>query len=244
MTIANADVPTRTRGHGLFLTMGVVSIVIVVAAFVPSIVQPRGRLGPLTPLLVAHGLAFFAWLLLFVVQATLVATGRTGLHRRLGLAAAALALPLLPLGYATAIAMGRRGFDLSGDLHIQSDPLLQLVFPLGDLVTFAVCIAAGYWFRRRSDYHKRFMLLGTIGAMLPAPVAHLLGHNLPTRGGLIVPMLAALFAAPALYDRVALGRFHRVSLIGGVALILWGNVRAAVIGPSAAWHEFAAALVR
>jgi hypothetical protein len=33
----------------------------------------------------------------------------------------------------TAIVMARCGFDLSGDLHIEADPLLGLVNPLGDL---------------------------------------------------------------------------------------------------------------
>jgi hypothetical protein len=32
--------------------------------------------------------------------------------------------------------MVRRGFDLSGDINAQADPLFQLVFSLGDLVIF------------------------------------------------------------------------------------------------------------
>jgi hypothetical protein len=47
------------------------------------------------------------------------------------------------IGYMTAIAMGRRGFDLSGDLHIESDPLLGMINPLGDLLAFTVLVTAG-----------------------------------------------------------------------------------------------------
>jgi hypothetical protein len=44
-----------------------------------------------------------------------------------------LASVMIILGYMVAIAMARRGFDLSGDLKIQADPLFALVNPLGRL---------------------------------------------------------------------------------------------------------------
>jgi hypothetical protein len=65
-------------------------------------------------------------------------------------------------------AMARRGFDLSGDLHIEADPLRALVNPLGDLATFGTMAAAGYGYRHRSDIHKRLMLLATVGGLTPA----------------------------------------------------------------------------
>jgi hypothetical protein len=37
---------------------------------------------------------------------------------------------------------------------------------------------------------------------------------------------------------------HPVSIWGGVLLFGWANLRAAVIGPSDAWHAFAGWLVR
>ncbi|MDQ6665001.1 MAG: hypothetical protein M3Z23_11475 [Acidobacteriota bacterium] len=194
-------------------------------------------------LVIIHGIVFFAWLGLFFVQTTLVATARTALHRRLGIVSIPLGLIMVPLGYTAAIEMTRRGFDLSGDLHIQADPLMQLIFPLGDLVTFVVFISAALFSRRRPDFHKRLMLLGTLGSMMPAAVAHFLGHNLQSIPALIVPILAVLFLSPAIYDRVRFGRFHRVSLSGGLILFLWANLRATVIGPSVPWHTFAKWLV-
>jgi hypothetical protein len=239
-----AGPPRRRLGHRLFLTMGATLLCIVFAGFGPSIVMPAGRAAPLTALVIVHALVFLAWPLLFIAQSTLVTIGRVAVHRRLGIAAAVLALVMLPLGFAATIAMGRRGFDLSGDLKIQSDPLFQMVFQLGDLVTFAVFISAGFVLRRRPEYHKRLMLLGTIGSMSPAPLAHLIGHNYAGSPAVIVPILALLFFTPAIYERVKLGHVHRVTLIGAIALLSWAVVRGGVIGPSKAWHDIAAWLVR
>ena len=86
---------------------------------------------------------FFGWLLVFLAQTLLVGRGRLGAHRALGYFAAALAVLMVTFGYTTAIAMARRGFDLSGDLNAAADPLGQMVFQLGDLLSFAVLVGAG-----------------------------------------------------------------------------------------------------
>jgi hypothetical protein len=142
--------------------------------------------------------------------------------------------------------VARRGFDLSGDLHIEADPLRGLVNPLGDLVTFGTLTATGFGYRHRGDIHKRLMLLATVGGLTPAPLAHLIGHSplLREMGPIIdVPIALFLFAS-ATYDRVALGRMHPVSLWGAVMIFFWDLLRNIVIAPSAAWHHFAEWLVR
>jgi hypothetical protein len=233
--------PTR-RFH---LSMGLVAVAVVVVGFGPGFASAH-RNAPVTPLIGLHGAVFSAWLLLYLVQASLVATHRVSVHRRLGLAGLALAPAMIITGYATSIAMARRGFDVSGDLAVEGDPLGALVFPLGDLVSFAVLVAAALWFRRRPDIHKRLMLLATVGALMAAPLAHMLGR-LPalrdTPPVILIP-LAMLYLSGAIYDKLTSGRFHPVSLWGGVVLLVWAQARAAVVGPSDAWHAFTAWLVR
>ena len=228
-----------------YIGMAICTIIIIVSGFAPSLVNPAARKAPITPLAAAHGAVYLAWLLLFLAQTTLVATRRISLHRRLGTVAMFLAPIMIVLGYMTAITMARRGFDLSGDLHIEEDPLLGLVNPLGDLFTFAVLVAAGYWYRRRSDVHKRLMLLATVGGLMPAPLAHLIGH-IPSLNAvapvIVVPIALFLFAS-AVYDRVSFGRVHRVSLWMALTIFVWDVSLNIVIGPSAAWHHFASWLV-
>ena len=59
----------------------------------------------------------------------------------------------------------------------------------------------------------------------------------------ILPPMLLLLGASAVYDKVTLGRIHPVSLWGAIGLFMYNNLRAAVIGPSAAWHSFAGWLV-
>ena len=212
MTAAPAVVARPKTGRWAFVLMGLAGIAIAAAGFVPSLLFTERRLAPVTPLVALHAAIFTAWLGLFVVQAALVATRRTALHRKLGFASVALVLLMLPLGYVAAIEQTRRGFDLSGDLNVKVDPLAEVVHPLFDLVTFTVLFAAGMWKRRQPETHKRLMLLATIGAMMPAALAHIAGHfHLPTAPPAMVLMLAIVFFAPAFYDRVRLGRFHPVT---------------------------------
>lgn len=168
-----------------------------------------------------------------------------GLHRRIGMLSAIVAVAMIVLGYQTAIAMARRGFDLSGDLGIRSDPLAGIAFPLLDIFLFAVLYVAAYLYRRRAAIHKRLMLLAVFGALMPAPITHLLGHyeflrNKPWMAPLLV---GAFLAACAIHDRIVLRRIHPVSLWAALAIFIVDNLWFAVVMPSAAWHAFASKLV-
>jgi hypothetical protein len=149
-----------------YIVMAICAIVTIFLGFAPSLINTAARKAPPSSLAIAHGLVSAAWLLIFLVQTTLVATRRIPVHSQLGTAAVFLAPVIIVLGYMTAITMARRGFDLSGDLHIEADPLLGMVNPLGDLVPFGILVAAGFLYRHQSDIHKRLMLLATVGGLM------------------------------------------------------------------------------
>lgn len=235
------------RGRSRFYTgMALVAFVIVIVGFGPAIVNTAGRKAPVTLLVVLHGVVFAAWLVLFLAQTLLVGKGRLAAHRRLGYAGAGLAVLMVVFGYTTAITMARRGFDLSGDLNAAADPLGLLVFQLGDLLSFGVLVGAAVWYRRRSEIHKRLMLLATVGSLMGAPLAHLISHIPPlrdTRAPVILIPFVLLYFSSAVHDRLSRGRIHPVSLWVAVALFVWANLRAAVINPSPTWRQFAAWLI-
>jgi hypothetical protein len=81
--------------------------------------------------------------------------------------------------------MARRGFDSSGDLRIDHDPLYECVFPFSNLLIFSLLAIAARSYRRRPEIHKRLMLFAN-SELMPAPLAHLIGH---------IPWLASLPAA-------------------------------------------------
>lgn len=166
-----------------FTALALTLIAASIAGFAPSLVQPAGRRGPVSWLAAAHGLVFFAWQILFLVQCLLVATRRVALHRRLGFAAGFVLLLMIPLGYATTVEMARRGFDLSGDLKVDHhahgmyvDPLLGMLFPLTDLLVFGLLAAIALAYRRRREIHSRLMAFANI-MLMPAAMAHLIGHS-------------------------------------------------------------------
>lgn len=92
------------RDDALFITLAAVAAVVVMLGFGLQFVGPPSPgARPLTPLIMVHAVAFAAWIVLFGVQTGLVATHRTRVHRRLGVAGAVLAVVMLILGYETSI---------------------------------------------------------------------------------------------------------------------------------------------
>jgi uncharacterized membrane protein YozB (DUF420 family) len=220
--------------------MGIVAVLVVAIGFADSVEGEVTGQRSLTPLVHVHAAIFTSWLVLFIAQSTLVATGRTGVHRRLGVAGGVLAMLILVVGFQTSVVAARRGYPGNGD------PLGFLVHPLGDLVSFAVLVGAALWFRHRREAHKRLMLLATIGAMMNAPLTHIharLPGELSTNPiPFLLPMLV-LLSTSAVYDYVSERRIHPVSLWGAILLFAWGNARELFIGPSDAWHRLAGWLV-
>ncbi len=207
--------------------------------------SPAGRKGPLSSLLISHAILFQLWLLLFLIQ-SLLATRKLSLHRTIGTASIALAGGMALLGYAVTIAMGRRGFDLSGDIAAQQDPLAAMGFPLLDVVLFLSLFAAAYLFRRRPEIHKRLILLTTFAALMPAPITHLTGHYAVLHGAIpFTPILVAAFLfAGALHDLVDRRRIHPVFLWIPLTIFIVENICFAKVFPAPAWHRFAAWLLR
>jgi hypothetical protein len=237
-----------TIGKWFYVAMAIACMIVSIASFAPSLLDRSARLGTFTWVTLIHGLSSSGWLIVFVLQTMWVRTKRLSLHRTLGTASLALAAAMVVFGYATVISMTRRGFDFSGDLHLNGDPsgpIGQMIFPLLDIFEFGLLVAAGYIFRRRAAAHKRLMLFAAI-ALLPAPFAHLIGHypSLVAKGpAVIVPLLfVSLFASPV-YDLIRFRRIHPVSLILAPAMFIADMVSAIIIGPGEAWHRFGTWLI-
>jgi hypothetical protein len=192
---------------------------------------------PLAGLLHLHGLVVTGWILLFLAQSTLVAAGRTALHRRMGVAGAVLAALLVVVGTMTAIVRAAEGAAPTG-----VPPLSFLAVPFFDMVVFTGLAATGLWYRRRADIHKRLLTLATI-ALLAAPIARLpFGAQVVGLPGVFA--LADLFVAACIvYDFTTLRRVHPATVWGGLAIVLSQPLRLAISG-TGLWLGFAAWLTR
>jgi hypothetical protein len=226
--------------------MAVSMLATAIAGFTPSLVYPAGRHAPLSVLAAVHALAFFLWLVIFLVQSRLVATGHLTWHRRVGSASVFVLILMVSLAYATTAAMVRRGFDLSGDLRIDHDPVYESVFPFCNILIFSVLVIAALANRHRPEIHKRLMLFANI-ELMPAPLAHLIGHTprLASLPAAIIMIPISMFVIAAVARDFLLAR-RILPLTWGLATLRMfsGPLEAGLIGPSAAWHHFANWLAR
>jgi len=180
-----------------------------------------------------HGLVFTSWVLLFLAQTTLVAAGRTDLHRKLGVGGAVLAALLLIIGTTTAIlrVQGGRPSPIPG-----VPPLSFLAVPLFDMVVFAILISAGLVLRNRPDTHKRLMTLATI-ALMSAPIARIPGvlrAGPPGFFGLTDLFIVAMLV----YDFATRGKVHPATIWGGLVIVASQPLRLMISG-TPAWLAFA-----
>jgi len=256
-TVISAQATRHERvDRWFYISVAVAIILLNALGFGPSILNPSERIAPLplTPVVTVHAIVASAWLLFFLTQATLVATRRTAMHRRLGIAGGVLAAAFVVVATLTTMESARRGFDLSGDLLRITPPARRAVagrwlLPLiSNIPMFAVFVGAALFFRRRPAIHKRLMLLATVGPQLTGPpVIHAAGHwpaLLPWAPAIALVTSAGFLSASAIHDRISEGRIHPVSIWGPLLLIVWDIVSEGLIGQSAAWDEFAAWMVK
>lgn len=221
----------------LYTWAALATIAVVFAGFARTYFL-KGHFGTpaLSTLVHAHGLVMSLWFGFFLLQVRLVAMHRTDLHRRAGVVGAFIALAVLTLGVTTAITAAKLGHTPG------PPPLIFLVVPLGDILVFALLVGAGLHFRRRSDMHKRLMLLSCVG-MLTAAIARI-PLDFIQAGGL--PMFFALtdllVLACVAYDTAKHRRLHPAFGWGMLLIVLSQPLRLVLSG-TPAWQQFATWLV-
>jgi len=223
------------RERVFFGGMTIAMLATVIAGFGPSYyfssVSASAR--ELTPALHLHGAAFTTWMLLLVVQSTLISAGRVDIHRRLGVAGAVLGACMMVLGAYVAISRLRAGL-LGAPPGVSVAGVLAIA--LATVVVFPTLFGSALLLRRRTDYHKRLVLLATCELVLAA-VARLPG--VAAGGPAAFFGVTDLFVvALVVYDLSTRGRIHPATLWGGLFFIASQPLRL-VIGSSGPWQSFA-----
>src|SRR5882672_10381123 len=216
MSTSSAALPRQLGAHDaskrsermFFGGMCFVLAVVVFAGFAPTYYLRGTFAGPaLTTSLLVHGLAFSTWMILLNVQAGLISTNRVALHRRLGVAGAALGAVMMVLGTYVAITRMRDGlFNTPPELP----GVAFLAIPLMTIVVFPALFGSALWLRRRTDYHKRLVLLATL-ELVTAAVARL---PVVADGGppAFFGVTDLFVVAIAVYDWRTRGRLHPATI--------------------------------
>lgn len=210
--LPRTSVPASRDAH--YLRTAIAISVAVFAGFWFTYFGPivRGTYPDAPAIVHLHGWTFFAWYLLFPLQAALIYRRRGRLHRWLGgaslvLAAAMVASGMIVISVRMAVATATEA------------PSFWRIFGptvLSTLLLFAGFYAAAIRLRRKPPYHKRLMVIAssagagaaafriivTLAGQVPWAVpAGILSTNLFIAGGMV-------------YDRWREGRVHPVYQIG------------------------------
>jgi hypothetical protein len=147
-----------------------------------------------------HALAFAGWLLLFVLQASLIASGRPDIHRRVGIGGIALACLMVGLTIISGISSYLHNPQRTAIEHVMVDITVHVA-----VFIFAGFVIAGILLRNKPEFHKRLMLMATmaVGLRWPPYIVHLLfGVTLPAYFEQIGYVLAAILFEGLVYRRV------------------------------------------
>jgi len=161
----------RRFDRRLYLGASLVFLALVFWTFARTFyLKPFFGTPPLSALLHIHGAVMTGWVVLLVVQTSLIAAHRVQWHRRLGVFGTVWAALVVIVGSVTTLHAAAREVRAhtefaASQVVITSLDLLQMLF-------FAAFVAIAIWQRHRADYHKRLMLL-TIACMLPDALARL-----------------------------------------------------------------------
>jgi uncharacterized membrane protein YozB (DUF420 family) len=240
----NAIAPkeSASRSRFFFVVMACAVIVTVFAGFAPTFYL-RGsftQTRPMSMLLHVHGIVFSAWVSLFLVQTLLIARGARRLHQRFGWIGAGIAAAMISLVAAAVIEELRRvnGFP---------PPPLALALSAFDIIVFAMLVGTALYFRKRPDWHKRFMLSATIvllGAPMFRAVVHSLGRGDMAKVSIVSTLLVDAFFLPCFaYDILTRRRIHPAYLVA-LALIVLDQVAQATVVSWTPWINFSQALQR
>ena len=225
------QVPSKL--HGYFVAFTLLFAIIVLAGFSRTFLVPVARGTFSRPLVVhVHGALFFGWTGLLVLQAWLAATKRLRTHRKVGSFAGWMILPMLLLG--TIIAARDTVHDFkSGD----GDAALSFFYgELADLAMFGLLAGAAMLLRNKPDYHKRWVILGSLG-LIGAAVG-----RLPEISAFGPYIFLGLIASVAAYDLASRRAIHAATVIGAATLLGLGLTEEP-IGSTAAWLRVAHALL-
>jgi len=220
-------VARRRSDHIFFVGMAVAICVTVVVAFSTSLLKTDLASQLVSTWVKFHVLTFSSWILLFFTQTVLVASQRTDLHRRLGVAGAIIAGLMIAVTIVISFEIVRQGRAVLTMSALEA--FIFYTIPHIDIILFTVFVTVGILFRGKPESHKRLMFLATI-ALLDA-----VADRLPIiwRGGRNAHFLVQdmFVAAGIIYDLMSRRRVNPV--------YIWGGLLILICPPGAVWlYEF------
>lgn len=211
-----------------FVTISVVILLLSIWGFSDNLFWDIGQPSNSDPKFIIHGLFCLAWMAVFVLQTMLVSSGKTSLHRRVGVAGFVIALGVIASTVYVFAAVWKGWANM--EPFVKANRIL--------FTSYAVSIIWAAYNRRKTEWHKRLMLVGTLFMLEPilsrvfgtAEVTVLRGmadHQLDLYWYVVVfSIWSALFLSLFVYDWLSAKRFHPVTLAAASwIVVVWMAVQ-------------------
>ena len=199
-----------------FFAASLIALAIVLTGFFKTFIIPSFQRTFEAPLVIyLHGGFLFLWSLVFVAQ-TLLIRKRFKLHRLLGFSSLVLVGCVMVSTMAAGVYVMKR--DLAAGLgEIATSSLVgTFTTPL----VFAILVAAGIFYRRKPEIHKRLMVLAMIAILWPAFFRF--RHYFPSVPspelifGLLIPNSMILLVA--MWEKITVKWIHPVYYTAGLVV--------------------------
>jgi hypothetical protein len=251
MSTTTADATgIRSEGQYFYVWMAIAFLVVAFGGFTPTYWAKIAAGNFHRPAIIhIHGFLLFGWVCFYLMQTTLIATGRTMDHRNWGLAGIALFSFVLCSILAGQMAILKiADAQGMGDAARRFSAVTLCAWPLMAGI-FAMAIANS----RRPQIHKRWMTLLMIGMMTPAVARVFItlfappgAADSPPPPFVSIPpaLVADLFLVVAIVrDWRTLGKPHPVYIYGGLMLIAQ-QLLTVPFAATATWMQIATAFER
>ncbi len=211
------QLPVRAKRANYFFAASLIALAVVLTGFFKTFIIPLYQGTFEAPLVIyLHGGFLFLWSLVFVTQ-TLLIRKRFKLHRLLGFSSLILVACVALSTMAAGVYVMKRDLAAGlGEIAVSS-----LIGTFTTPLVFASLVAAGIYYRRKPEIHKRLMLLAMIAILWPAFFRF--RHYFPgvpnpeVIFGLIIPDSMILLAV--LWEKLTVKRVHAVYFTAGTALL-------------------------
>lgn len=164
--------PSQSSASRFFYTgVSAILILFVIWGFHHFYLQGRAYPGreltpPIRTLVILHGIAMAAWMLLMLVQPLLVAIGKRRVHMAVGKIGAGIAALIVILGLKLGIESTRVAPPEA--IIWGLTPKQFMAVPVLSILIFGGLVVAAVINRRRPEIHRSMMLLATMAALSAA----------------------------------------------------------------------------
>jgi uncharacterized membrane protein YozB (DUF420 family) len=160
----------------IFVLVAALLVAVTLAGFLPTSIEKvaavqGGQRPPFPLVLHVHAVLMGSWLLLLLAQASLVATGRRDLHRKLGVVSVALVPAIVIAGVALAqttfearwMLANSGELDVAATLRLKGQATGVLLNQIRLMAVFPILAGLAIAVRRTDlELHKRLMILATV----------------------------------------------------------------------------------